>query len=301
MSLPAKSPKRPLRSWKHRVVRLLGGVILCYLGVLLVLPFLENRLLYHPLPATEDWLPPPNALVQDVELHTVHGTCIHAWWCPVKDWQPGQGAMLYCHGNAGNLSHRGEAIALWQQALGLSVLIFDYPGYGRSKGKPTEVTCYASADAAYDWLTRTMRLPPQSVLLYGDSLGGGVAVDLASRQPHRALILARTFTSIPDAAQSVYPWLPARWLVRNRFDNLEKIARCTRPVFIAHGTADRLIPFAQGRQLFEAAAEPKHFLAMAGLDHNDRLNAEFFSALRSFLSVAASITVERPTVGMPAN
>jgi fermentation-respiration switch protein FrsA (DUF1100 family) len=284
---PAAKLKTPRRSWKQRAARLLGAAILCYLGVLIVLLLLENRLLFHPLRAAQDWLPPPNARVQDVDLRTSSGTRIHGWWCPIKNWEPGQGAMLYCHGNAGNLSHRGEAIALWQQALGISVLIFDYPGYGHSDGTPTEAGCYASADAAYEWLTGTLKVPPDQVLIYGGSLGGAVAVDLASRQPHRALILVKTFTSIPEAAQSVYPWLPARWLVRTRFDNLEKIARCTRPIFIAHGTTDRLVPFGQGRRLFEAANEPKRFLAMAGVDHNDGLSSDFFATLRTFLEQVA--------------
>jgi fermentation-respiration switch protein FrsA (DUF1100 family) len=278
---------KPRRWWKHPIARLLGGAIFCYLGVLLVLLFLENWLLFHPWRATEYWLPPPNSRVQDVFLQTVAGTRIHAWWCPVENWQPAQGALLYCHGNAGNLSCRAEAIALWQQACGVSVLIFDYPGYGKSEGSPAEAGCYASADAAYHWLIGTMKVPAPRLLIYGGSLGGGVAVDLAGRQPHRALILAKTFTSIPDIAQCLYPWLPVRWLVRNRFDNLEKISRCTAPIFIAHGTADRLIPWAQGKRLFEAASEPKQFLALEGLDHNDRLNPEFFSALRSFLDETA--------------
>jgi fermentation-respiration switch protein FrsA (DUF1100 family) len=279
----------PRRSWKRTAARLLGGAILSYLGVVIVLQFLENRLLFHPVRAAQEWLPPPNARVQDVDLFTVSGTRIHGWWCPVKNWHPGQEAMLYCHGNAGNLSYRSQAIALWQQALGISLLVFDYPGYGRSDGTPTEAGCYASADAAYDWLTRTMKVPPDRILIYGGSLGGAVAVDLASRQPHRALILAKTFTSIPEAAQSVYPWLPARWLVRNRFDNLAKIAQCTRPIFIAHGTSDRLVPLAHGKRLFEAAREPKHFLAMPGLDHNDGLSPEFFAALRSFLEEVSPV------------
>jgi fermentation-respiration switch protein FrsA (DUF1100 family) len=275
--------------------------MLCYLGVLVVLLCLENRLLFHPLRARDYWLPPPNARVQDIMLQTAGGTRIHAWWCPVRGWQPEQGAMLYCHGNAGNLSCRSESMARWQQELGVSVLIFDYPGYGRSEGSPTEAGCYASADAAYDWLTRTMMVPPQSVSIFGASLGGGVAVDLASRQPHRALILAKTFTSIPDTAQSVYPWLPARWLVRNRFDNFEKITMCRRPTFIAHGTADRLIPFAHGKRLFEAASKPKRFLAMADLDHNDGLSPEFFSALRSFLDETAPTIHAKVPASVPAN
>lgn len=298
---PVTALKTPRRSWKYRVARLLGGAILCYQGIVIVLMLLENWLLFHPLRATEYWLPPPNSRVQDVELQTVNGTRIHAWWCPTKNWLPAQGALLYCHGNAGNLSCRADAVALWQQALDVSVLIFDYPGYGRSNGRVTEAGCYRSADAAYHWLTQTMKVPPERLLIYGGSLGGGVAVDLASRQPHRALILVKTFTSIPDAAQSVYPWLPVRWLVRNRFDNLEKIGRCTRPIFIAHGTTDRLVPFVQGQRLFEAASEPKQFLAMAGLDHNDGLSPEFFSALRSFLDKTSPAARQQTSAGVTAD
>ncbi len=293
LTSPVTVAKMPRRGWQRRIARLLVGGIICYLGVLMVLSVLENWLLFHPLRAAQYWLPPPNSRVEDVELHTVSGTRLHAWWCPAPNWHPAQGAMLYCHGNAGNLSCRADAIAHWQQALNLSVLIFDYPGYGRSEGSPTEAGCYAAADAAYDWLTATTGVPAERLLIYGGSLGGGVAVDLASRQPHRALILVKTFTSIPDVAQSVYPWLPARWLVRNRFDNLEKIGRCSRPIFVAHGTGDRLIPFAQGQRLFTAASEPKQFLAMTGHDHNDGLSPEFFAALSSFLD-QTSPTVREP-------
>src|SRR5207248_5963463 len=132
------------------------------------------------------------------------------------------------------------------QQLEMPVLIFDYPGYGRSEGSPSEAGCYAAAEAAYAWLVQTQQVPPGQIILYGGSLGGGVAVELARRQPHRALILVSTFTSIPDMAQQLYPWLPARWLVRNRFDSLAKIGQCTQPVFIAHGTADGLLPYTQG-------------------------------------------------------
>jgi fermentation-respiration switch protein FrsA (DUF1100 family) len=249
-----------------------------------VLLLLENWLLFRPISATQEWLAPPNSRVQDVDLKTVGGTRIHAWWCPVEHWDPSQGVMLYCHGNAANLSHRAGSLARWQSELGLSILIFDYPGYGRSAGKPTEAGCYAAADAAYDWLTDVKKVLPERIVLYGGSLGGGVAVDLASRRLCRALVLVKTFTSLPDAAQSAYPFLPARWLVRNRFDNLAKIGRCTQPVFVAHGTADQLIPFRQGQRLFDAANQPKRFLSMPGIDHNSALSSEFFTALRTFLA-----------------
>jgi uncharacterized protein len=270
--------------WKRWLTRFLGGALLCYVGVIVVLLLLENKLLYHPVRADEDWQPPPNDRVEDIELRTRDGIPLHAWWCPTQKWQPEQGALLYCHGNAGNLSWRTDVIAGWQEALGLAVLIFDYPGYGRSGGKPSESGCYAAANAAYEWLTQVKKVEGERIVIYGGSLGGGVAVDLASRSPHRALVLVKTFTSIPDTAQYLYPWLPARWLVRNRFDSVGKIGACTRPTFIAHGTADSLVPPALSQRLFTAACEPKCFFSLEGADHNGALTPAFFSALRQFLT-----------------
>jgi fermentation-respiration switch protein FrsA (DUF1100 family) len=252
--------------------------------VIVVLMALENRLLFFPVVAADEWLEPPNARVQDVELQSADGCRIHAWWCPTENWEPSQGAVLYCHGNAGNLSDRAAGIARWQEQLNHAVLIFDYPGYGRSSGRPSERGCYAAADAAYDWLTQTVKVPAEKILLYGGSLGGGVALDLASRRPHRAVVLVSTFTSIPEMAQTLYPWLPARWLVRNRFDNLDKVAKCTRPIFIAHGTADRTVPFSQGERLYAATPEPKQFYVLEGYDHNHTPGPDFYAALRQFLA-----------------
>jgi fermentation-respiration switch protein FrsA (DUF1100 family) len=267
------------RSWKHRLARSVLVAGCCYLGVLLVLMALENSLVYHPSRGMEK--PPPPLHAEDLMLPTAAGPRIHAWWCPREK---ARGALLYCHGNAGNLSHRGGAVVTLQQLLGESVLIFDYPGYGRSEGKPSEAGCYAAADAAYDWLTQTQKIPADRIILYGGSLGGAVAVDLASRRPHRALVLIKTFTTLPDVAARLHPWLPVRWLMRNRFPSVTKIGQCKQPVFIAHGTTDGLIPFDQGERLYAAANQPKHFCAMPGVDHNDPLTAQCFEELRQFLA-----------------
>jgi fermentation-respiration switch protein FrsA (DUF1100 family) len=271
------------RSWKRRLVRVVVVLLCCYAGVIIVLMALENSLVYHPTPASLDWQPAPDAQVQDVELRTADGTRIHAWWLPREG---ARGAVLYCHGNAGNLSHRGGAVVGLNKVLQESVLIFDYPGYGRSAGKPSEAGCYAAADAAYDWLVDKQHIAPRDIILYGGSLGGGVAVDLASRKPHRALLLLKTFTSMPDVGQKLYPWLPVRWLMRNRFNSREKIARCRQPVFIANGTADRLVPYALGQRLFAAANEPKQFYCLEGADHNDPIPPELLAAFQRFLTQA---------------
>lgn len=245
-----------------------------------VLTFFENKLVYRPCSAAEDWQPAPVPSIEDVALTSGDGTPIHGWWLARPE---GPGAVLYFHGNAGNLSHRGGSIVKLGELLKTSVLIIDYPGYGKSGGRPSEKGCCLAGDAAHDWLTRARRIPAERILLFGASLGGGVAVDLAARKPCRALILVKTFTSCPDAAARLYPWLPVRWLMRNRFDNKRKIKTIHAPVFIAHGTADSIVPFALGKELYEAANEPKAFLALEGQDHNDRLGEDFFRGLLPFI------------------
>lgn len=276
------------RSWSHRLGRLGALAAYAYVGVLLLLLALENRLLYHPTTAAEVWLPPPAGMhVEDVELTAADGTPIHAWWAAPDDWAPARGATLFCHGNAGNVSQWGQGFAGWQARLRTAILLFDYPGYGKSGGRPSEDGCYAATDAAYDWLTDVKRVRGEDVVLLGKSLGCGVATDLAARRPHRSLVLCSAFTSFPELAQDKYPWLPCRWLARNQFDNLHKIAACRGPVFIAHGTADALIPFAHGQRLFAAAPEPKRFLAQSGRGHDDAADDAFFEAVSRFLDETA--------------
>lgn len=261
----------------------------CYLGVVIVFLFLENTLLFHPYRDTDYWNAPPNPKVQDLELPSTDGTRLHAWWYPCDG---AHGALLYCHGNAGNLSGRAKAIDNIVQKLGVSVLIFDYPGFGRSEGKPSEAGCYTAGDAAYDWLSE--RVPPANIILYGKSLGGGVAVELARRRPHRALVLVKTFTSVPNLAQELYPFLPCHWMVRNRFESINKITQCTRPVFVAHGDCDSLIPCSHGEKLFAAANEPKEFLYMSGCDHNDPLSSDCLPKLLQFLETHAPLPEAAP-------
>jgi fermentation-respiration switch protein FrsA (DUF1100 family) len=249
-----------------------------------VLRRLVSYFLFHPIGHTHDWQPPPPGLpVEDLDLTSSEGTRIHAWWAVPPGWQPANGAMLYCHGNAGNLSHRGEGLRRWLDLMGMAVLIFDYPGYGKSGGTPTEAGCYAAADAAYERILAA-GVPAERVLAYGGSLGGAVAIDVASRRPHRALVLVAAFSSLEDMARRQFPLLPTRWLVRDQWDNLTKIRRCRHGVFIAHGTADRVVPFSQGQRLFSAAPEPREFFPMPGHDHHHTPGPEFYRALRGFLA-----------------
>ncbi len=271
------------RSWKHRLGRTMIYLAIIYIAILVFLLLMEDYFLYGPR-HVELSNPPAGAEIENLDLTSRRGERIHAWWSKAKDWRPEQGAVLFCHGNGGNLSHRGRVLAHWIKEVGVAVLIFDYPGYGRSSGVPSEDGCYAAGDAAYDWLRETAKVPAERIILYGGSLGGGIATDLANRRPHRALVLVAAFTSFPDMAQASYPWLPGRWLVHNRFDNIDKIPHCGGPVFIAHSPQDGLIPFAQGERLFAATPEPKRFFPMPNYHHNDLPTNEFYPALRDFLA-----------------
>ena len=271
------------RSWKHRLGRIVLYLAIAYVAIVVILLLLEDQFLYGPRHA-ELGKPPAGVAVENVEMTNRRGERIHAWWSKAKDWRPEQGAVLLCHGNGGNLSHRGRVLRHWIEEVGVAVLIFDYPGYGRSNGEPSEDGCYAAGEAAYDWLRESAKVPAERILLYGGSLGGGIATDLAQGRPHWALVLVAAFTSFPDMAETRFPWMPGRWLVHNRFDNLEKIARCRGPVFLAHSPEDHLIPFAQGERLFAAAPEPKRFFPMPNYHHVDVPTVDFYPALRRFLA-----------------
>jgi pimeloyl-ACP methyl ester carboxylesterase len=243
----------------------------------------EQALLFHPLKSSPADYEPPPPPIQDLALRTADGLKIHARWCPC----PGaKGAILFCPGNAGNLDYRALPIRILQRELGESVLIFDYPGYGRSEGQPSEAGCCAAADAAWNWLVEAGGIAPERIILFGESLGGGVAVEQASRRPHRALVLARTFASVPAMAEARIAAF-AGPLVTNRFDNESRLQSCTRPVFIAQADQDRVIPFAHGERLRAACTGPAELYRLHGLDHNDLLPDGFYAALREFLQTRA--------------
>jgi len=269
--------------WRH-LARVLLWLLYANVGLAITLLVMENQLLFHPLSAHMNWVPPPPGLVvEDVGLQSADGTRLHGWWSKPEGWHTADGAILYMHGKGGNLSSRGKAMRRWRDTLRLAVLIIDYPGYGQSEGTPTETSCYAAGHAAYDWLTQTLGVPGRRIVLLGGSLGGGIATELATHHPHRALVLIATFTSFPDMAQKTVPWLPGRWLVHNQLDNLRKIATLRTPVFIAHGTSDAIIPFRQGKRLFGAANQPKRFFPMPGRRHSEVPSDECFTAVRAFL------------------
>lgn len=214
------------------------------------------------------------------------GARLHGWWV---DGRPGESVVLFFHGNAGNISSRVEKLRILH-GLGLSVLLFDYRGYGRSRGRPSERGLYRDAEAAYDWLVRGRRIDPRRIVFFGESLGCAVATELATRHDPRALILESPFTSTVEMGRLAFPFLPVRWLVRHRYDSLAKIPRVRSPVLVMHSPEDEIVPYAMARRLFDAAAAPKSFADLRG-DHNEGflLSGPLYpGALRSFLDSLAS-------------
>jgi uncharacterized protein len=276
------APTAPRRTIVRRLLRWAVLLAVTNVGIIVVFWFCERRLVFRPTPAAESWLEPEDARSQDVWFDAADGNKISGRWVPPES--PGHGAVLVAHGNGGNLTHRGRLAAELRATLGAGVLLFDYPGYGKSTGAPTEESCYTSGEAAYKWLTDEQGIPPNRIVLCGESLGGGTAVELATRHEHRALVLVFTFTSLPDAAKYHFPFLPVHTFMRTRFNNIEKIGRCPRPVFLVHGTDDRTVPFGHSEQLHAAANEPKELLRLEGQGHDLFIVNLYAAELAKFLS-----------------
>lgn len=244
--------------------------------------FIENYFLFRPTPSSKEWIPPPEGYgIEELWIQTPDGNQIHAWWVPPPDKNPKK-AVLYCHGNGGNLSLRFEGVKRWHKLLGLGVLIFDYPGYGKSPEKPSEKNCHASSEACYYWLLER-GFKSTDLIFYGGSLGGAIAAKLASSYPPACTVLVSAFTSFRDMAKKLYPWLPGTSLLRTKLDTLEYVKASSSPIFIAHGDADRLVPFSHGIALYEASSAKKFFHPMKGLDHHHSPDAAFYDNLKVFL------------------
>ena len=200
---------------------------------------------------------------ESVRLHTGDSVALGAWWIPAVT---PRGCVVFAHGNGGNRSHRLAKVRLLHD-LGLSVLAFDYRGYGDSEGRPSEQGTYRDMDAAIDFATHEKRCPVPSVVYMGESLGGAVAVEAAARRMPGGLIVESGFTSVPAMARRYYPWLPVRLLLKVRYDSLARIRTVACPVLVLHSPDDDVVPYAMGRELFAAAPGPKAFSDLAG-GHN---------------------------------
>lgn len=246
------------------IANALFACLIFYTGMLLLVYFFQDRLLYFPF---TDIAASPAALglgFEEVRLETDDGQTLAAWWIPARKERA---VLLFCHGNAGNISHRLDSLAIFNR-LGLSVLLFDYRGYGRSTGRPSEAGTYFDGEAAWRYLVEGQKKKPEKIILFGESLGGAVAAEIAARHRAGGLILQSNFTSIPELAARLYPFLPAKWLSKFRYATIDKIGAITAPKLIIHSPDDEIIPFSMGRALYEKAADPKQFLQIRG-GHNE--------------------------------
>ena len=269
---------------RSMVVQMLIMVALGYALFVLLIFFTQSRLVYFPGIGREVTVTPQAAglTFESLRLRTEDGEELDAWWVPVA---VPRGVVLFFHGNAGNISHRLEYLLMFHR-LGYSTFIFDYRGYGRSTGTPSEEGTYRDALAAWRWLTDERRVRASDIVLFGESLGAAVASWLAARHAPRALILASTFTSVPNLGAEIYPYLPVRLISRFRYDNVVNLTSIRTPVMIAHSPQDEIIPYHHGEALYSVASEPKQFLEMAG-GHNDGFvfaREEWVRALEVFLT-----------------
>lgn len=223
---------------------------------------------------------------EEVFFETLDGVNLHGWFVPAES----DTTLIWFHGNAGNISHRLENLLLLHRSLNINIFIFDYRGYGRSEGSPSEEGMYLDAQAALNHISsRQMEIPTRRLVFFGRSLGSAIAVELATSHQVHAIILESPFTSIQDMARQAYPYLPSRLLVlpfQSRFDSLSKIGRVNSPVMVIHGDIDNIVPYKVGRRLYSAANVPKRFYTVFGGGHSNTYDiggGAYLEALKSFI------------------
>jgi fermentation-respiration switch protein FrsA (DUF1100 family) len=249
------------------ILNIVIGVAAAYFVLCLLLFFFQSRLIYFSEMGREDFVTPQQAGMdyQEVTINAA-GEKLHGWFVPAPH---ARGVVLFFHGNAGNISHRLDYLRMFSE-LGFSVFIFDYRGFGKSSGEPSEIGTYQDGEAAWNYLVETRRVAPSSIVLFGESLGGAVAAWLAARVKPRALIITSTFTSLPDLGAKLYPLFPVRLLTRYEYNTRKYLQAATCPVLIVHSREDEIVPFEHGEQLYAAAHEPKQLLEIHG-GHNTSL------------------------------
>jgi hypothetical protein len=263
--------------------------ILVYVAIFMLLvvgyvKYLESRGIYFPTKNIE-FTPQLVALAfKDVYFKTEDNIQINGWFIPNSN---AKYTLLFCHGNAGNIGHRLEKIAMFNK-MNLNVFIFDYRGYGKSIGRPSESGIYLDVKAAYDYLIRQLQMSPENIpeniILYGESLGCAVAINLAAAEKVGALIAEGAFSKGRDMARHYYPFLPS-FLFANTFDCLTKIKKVSVPKLFIHSRNDEIVPFKLAKKLYVAAGETKYFAELQG-DHNSAFLSSqdmYISSIISFI------------------
>jgi uncharacterized protein len=243
------------------ILRFFVVLVLAVGLVSLSLRYIEVRTLFYPTKQLASFPDRAGLGFKDIFFKAADNVELNGWFIP---WKDAKYTILFSHGNAGNISHRIEKLKFFNK-LGYNVFIFDYEGYGKSQGKPSEKNLYRDVTAAYGYLLSS-GITQEQIIGYGESIGGAVIVDLASRKSIKAIILDSTLTSVKDMIKDVYPFLPY-WVFSSRFDSEAKISNIKIPKLIIHSQDDEIIPFKLGKKLYEASVEPKEFLKIQG-GHN---------------------------------
>ncbi|MEM9684454.1 MAG: alpha/beta hydrolase, partial [Pseudomonadota bacterium] len=248
-----------------RMPGIIGWIAGGYLGVLLLLFVAQRALMYHPSKIVPDPEVYGASDMQIVELQTEDGLKLHSWWKPPS--RPDKATIVYFHGNAGNIGDRAFKARHYLDD-GYGVLLMSYRYNAGAGGKPSEEGLYKDGQAAYDFV-RSQGVPADRIVVYGESLGSGVATTVATTNEVGAVVLEAPYTRIGDVAQTHYWYVPAKWLMLDKYDSIGRIADLKVPLLILHGESDRLIPVKFGRELFEAAREPKEAHFVPGGGHAD--------------------------------
>ncbi|MFH2138945.1 MAG: alpha/beta hydrolase [Candidatus Omnitrophota bacterium] len=241
--------------------------------------YLERSSLYYPDKNTESTPQDAGITYEDVFFSAADKVKLHGWFIPAA----GLNTIIFCHGNGGNISHRIDKISFFHN-LGVNIFMFDYRGYGKSAGRPSEAGLYQDAQAAYEYVKSRTASEKQKIIIYGESLGGAVAVDLASKVKADGLILESTFSNVADMARVIYPFLP-EFLIKSKFNSIAKITDIKIPKLFMHSEDDNIVPFKLGKKLFDTAGLPKTFLKIEGI-HNDAFyisQAKIKPIIKSFL------------------
>ena len=264
-------------------VPFLVNLLLIGLGLFLFFRWFENVNLYFPVRSVDVTPQVLGLAFDEAAFVAADGVRLQGWHVPSA--KPDAPVVVFFNGNGGNIGHRLEKLAILHR-LGLSVLLFDYRGYGASLGRPSEKGLYADGEAAYRYLRDVRKVPSERLIAHGESIGGAVALELASRLPVGAVILESAFTSVVEMGQRVYPLLPVGLLVRQRYDNLSRIGRIQAPLLVMHSSQDDIVPYEIGRRLFQSAPQPKAFAELRG-GHNEGFlesGEAYPKAIRDFLA-----------------
>jgi len=256
-------------------------VVFLIIFIFLYIRYLEHKSIFFPVRQLEATPENIGLKFEEVIFDTEDGKQIHGWFIPADGADK---ILIFCHGNAGNISHRLEKIDLFHR-LGINILIFDYRGYGKSKGISSEIGLYRDTHSSYNYVRDKKGFPPENIIVFGESLGSVAAVDLASSEAVGGLITEGIFTNAKDMGRRIYPFIPA-FFYSVRMDSLSKIKRVYCPKLIMHSINDEVIPFELAKKVFENAPPPKKFVQLEGAHNTTFIDSreKYTFSIASFLS-----------------